>query len=276
VIGPAIALFTMLAAQAVDLYAWTSEQVQSGGLAEQWSRFASPLLEKIQALPFLSGIDLKGVLIKSVHEFSSGMASQIGGILKNTLVLAVELLVMLISLFFFFRSGESYYRGVMDLLPFPSDHKQAIARKFHDTFIAVLYGVFLIALLQGFMTGIGFALFGLPFPVFWGVLAAVLALLPIGGAALVWLPGALYLYLTGSTLPSVYLAIWGIVLVSLPDNFLKPLIIGRKSKIPSFFLFVAILGGLQVYGVLGILFGPLIVTLLTAFIQIYREEYGNG
>ena len=92
---------------------------------------------------------------------------------------------------------------------------------------------------------------------------------------LVWLPCAVYLYLAGSTLSSVLLAAWGTVFVSLPDNFLKPLLIGRKAKLPTFLLFLGILGGLKVYGVLGILAGPLVVTLLTAFVQIYREEFAE-
>jgi predicted PurR-regulated permease PerM len=92
---------------------------------------------------------------------------------------------------------------------------------------------------------------------------------------LVWVPGALYLYFNGATLQGVLLAIWGALLISLPDNFLKPLLIGRKAKLPTFLLFIGILGGLQVYGFLGILFGPLVVTLLTAFVQIYREEYAE-
>ena len=107
------------------------------------------------------------------------------------------------------------------------------------------------------------------------ILAAVLALLPVGGAALVWLPGALYLFITDATVRGVLLATWGTFLVSLPDNFIKPLLIGKRAKLPTFFLFLGILGGLQVYGFLGILFGPLIVTLLTAFVQIYREEFSG-
>jgi len=275
VVGPAIALLAMLAAQAADLYQWASGLVQSGQLANAWSRFSNPLLEKILGVPFLADLDVKGVLIKGLGDVSSGMASQLGTVLKNTLILAVDLLIMLISLFFFFRDGAGYYRSMMELLPFATGHKQAIAGKFRDTFNAVINGVFLIALLQGLMTGIGFALFRAPFPVVWGFVAAVLALLPLGGAALVWLPGALYLYLTGTTTAGVLLALWGVVFVTLPDNFLKPLIIGRKAKIPSFFLFLGILGGLQVYGVLGILFGPLVVTLLSALGRIYREEYAE-
>ena len=276
VIGPALALLVALVSQAVDLYQWASEGVKSGTAAELWNRLASYVSQTILTHPLLADFDIKGIFIKGLGQISSSLASQIGSVLRDTAFLIVNLLITLIVLFFFFRSGEDYYRAVMDLLPFKHEHKQSIARKFHDTFSAVINGMFLIALGQGCMTGIGFALFHVPFPVFWGFLAAFLALLPIGGASLVWIPGALFLLLTGATLQGVLLAIWGLVLVSLPDNFLKPMLIGKKANLPTFFLFLGILGGLQVYGILGILFGPLIVTLLAAFVQIYREEYATN
>jgi predicted PurR-regulated permease PerM len=188
----------------------------------------------------------------------------------------VNLAITLFSLFFFFRSGDAYYRAVMDLLPFSPEHKQSITQKLRDTFSAVINGVFLIALLQGLLTGIGFAFFRVPLPVLWGFVAALLALLPVGGAALVWVPGAVYLFVAGATLQGVLLTVWGLVVVNLADNVLKPLLIGRKANIPMFILFLSLLGGLQVYGVLGLLFGPLVATLLIAFIQIYREEYVAG
>ncbi len=273
IIGPALALLVVLVSQAVGLYQWALEGVKSGAAIELWNRLASSVSQTILTHPLLADFDVKGTFIKGLGQISSSLATQIGSVLRDTVLLVVNLLVMLIALFFFFRSGEDYYRAVMDLLPFKHEQKQSIARKFHDTFSAVINGVFLIALGQGCMTGIGFALFRVPFPVFWGFLAAFLALLPIGGAALVWIPGALFLLLTGATLQGVLLAIWGLILVSLPDNFLKPMLIGKKANLPTFFLFLGILGGLRVYGILGILFGPLIVTLLSAFIQIYREEY---
>lgn len=275
VIGPTIALLTALVSQSVGLYEGATESIKSGAALELWNRLASLVSEKVHALPFLEDMDVRGMAINSLSQFSSGLASQVGAVLRNTLLLLVNLVIMLIVLFFFFLNGERYYRAAMDLLPFTAEQKRSITRSFHDTFLAVINGVFLIALGQGIVTGIGFALFSVPFPVFWGFLAAVLALLPIGGAALVWLPGAVYVLLTGSTVKAVLLALWGTLLVSLPDNFLKPLLIGRKAKLPTLFLFLGILGGLQVYGFLGILFGPLIVTLLTVFIQIYREEYAG-
>lgn len=272
IIGPAVAVLAALASQAVDLYRWAIELVQSGRLAEFWERFTqTPLGAAAGGVLDLQGI--KGGLVGGFGELSSNMAEQIGALLKNTLLLFVNLAVMILSLFFFFRDGESYARSVMAVLPFTQKQKLAISRKFLDTFSAVINGVFIIAIVQGIMAGAGFAVFGIPFAVFWGFLAAVLALLPVGGAALVWAPAAAWLLLTDSTLNGVLLALWGAVLVSLPDNFLKPLIIGKKAKLPTFLLFIGILGGIRAYGILGILFGPVVVTLLMAFVKIYREEF---
>jgi predicted PurR-regulated permease PerM len=275
VIGPAIAILVVFAGQAVDVYQSASQGIQSGKFLELWNRISSSLTEGLRTLPLLSGIDVSGLAMKGLGEVSTGLAGQLGFLLNKTLALVIDLAVMLVALFFFFRDGESYYRSIMDMLPFSPDHKQSISRKVHATFTAVINGVFLIALLQGIMTGIGFALFGIPFSVFWGLIAAVLAVLPIGGAALVWVPGVLFLFFTGSKVSSILFCIWGLVLVTLPDNFLKPLLIGKKAKLPAFFLFIGILGGLSVYGLLGVLFGPLVVTLLYAFVQIYRAEYGE-
>jgi predicted PurR-regulated permease PerM len=267
IIGPAIALLTLSVSQAIDLYQWTSEGIRSGTLLEDWGRMSNVFISNLMAHPMLAGMDLKGMIMKSIGDVSSNLAAHLGMILKDAVLLGIDLVVMLVSLYFFFRHGDEYYRTVMDLLPFSHEHKRSISQKVHDTVMAVVRGVFLIALLQGLMTGIGFALVGLPYSVFWGFVASALALLPIGGAALVWVPGAVFLYLTGAQGAALALAAWGLILVSLPDNFLKPVLIGKKANLPTFFLFV---------GILGILFGPLIVTLLFALVRIYKEEYGGA
>ncbi len=275
VIGPAVVLFVMLASQVVDLYQWTVKYVQSGQWMDLWNRLKGSALSSILEQPFVAQMDIKGFLVKGLGQFSSDLAGQVAGALKNILLLTVNFLIMLFALFFFFRDGETYYATAMEILPFSDEQKRAITEKLSGTFSAVINGIFLIALLQGAVTGTGFALFGVPFPVFWGFLAFVLALLPVVGAAGVWVPGALYLFLQGFTMKALLLGIWGLLLVSTPDNFLKPVFIGKKAKIPTFFLFIGILGGLKVYGFLGILFGPLVVTLVIVFVRIYREEFAN-
>jgi predicted PurR-regulated permease PerM len=275
VIGPAIFLFALLTAQVVDLFAAAAEFVQSGRFVELLSRVRTSSLGALLDHPALAELDIKPHLIKGLGDFSAGMAGQLGLLLKNTLLAVLNLFIMLFVIFFFFRDGKKYADELTDLLPFPKNHKQSIMEKLGNTFSAVLNGLFLVALLQGFMTGLGFFIFGVPYGIFWGFLAMIAALLPFGGTALIWIPGALYLFLKGSTLKAVLLAVWGALFVSTPDNFLKPILIGRKAKLPTFFLFLGILGGIHVYGILGVLFGPLVVTLLTAFLQIYRDEYAG-
>lgn len=275
IVVPTIFLLGLCATQAIALYEWATTGIESGKLLELWDSFFASLTKQFGAFTPLAGLDIKGLVVKNLGDVSSALAGQIGALLKNTMLLAVNLVIMLISLFVFFRRGEEYYRAAMELLPFSAEQKQSVAQRLYDTFSAVINGVFLIALLQGALTGIGFALFGVPLAVLWGFVAALLALLPIGGAALVWIPGVIFLFVSGATAKAVLLLIWGVAVVSLVDNILKPFLIGRKANIPMFILFLALLGGLQVYGVLGLLFGPLVVTLLMTFIQIYRDEYLN-
>lgn len=275
IIGPAVAVLVALSSQAVDLYQWAAAMVRTNGIAGLWDQLMQTRLGLLAGQLPLDWPDLRGQVISGFGDLSSLLATSIGVLLKNSLLILLNVLITVIALFFFFRDGASYYQAVLRLFPFSQAQKEAIATRFHDTFTAVINGVFLIAILQGAVSGIGFAIFGVPFPVFWGAMAAIMALFPIGGAAVVWAGGAAYLALTGRTVPGILLAVWGGLLVSLPDNFLRPLIIGRKAKLPTFLLFIGILGGIRVYGFLGILFGPVVVTLLLAFVTIYREEFAE-
>ncbi len=275
VIGPAVLLFMLLTAQAADLYTAAADFVQSGRLTELWNRVKTSTMGYMLSYPFLAELDVKSRIIKGLSDLSTAVAGQLGALLKNILLAILDLFIMLFVIFFFFRDGKKYTVELVAILPFPEGQKKPVMEKLVNTFSAVINGLFLVALFQGIMTGLGFFIVGVPFPVFWGFLTCIASLLPVGGSALIWVPGALYLFFTGSTTRAILLLIWGVVLVSLPDNFLRPLLIGRKAKLPTFFLFLGILGGIQTYGILGILFGPLVVTLLTAFLQIYREEYAE-
>lgn len=275
VVGPAVALIIMLAAQAIDVYHYITDALRSGIIADVWERIMQSRLGSMISEMTAAGPDLKERIVQGIRDLSAGVASQFGALLKNTFVMIMNILIMIIAVFFFFRDGETYYRTALELLPFTQEQKETVAQKTYDTFTAVINGVFLIALFQGAMTGIGMAVFGFSFAVFWAFVATVLALLPVAGAALVWVPAAGYLYLNGAEGKAVLLVIWGVIFVTLPDNFLKPLLIGKKANLPVFLLFLSILGGLQVYGFLGILFGPLIVTLLTALVKIYRDEFAS-
>jgi predicted PurR-regulated permease PerM len=130
-----------------------------------------------------------------------------------------------------------------------------------------------VALIQGVVMGIGLWIFNVPNPALWGVVAAVASLLPMIGTALVSVPAIIFLFATGSTASSLGLLVWSVVAVGMIDNFLSPIIVGKKIHLPSIIILFSVLGGISLLGPVGILIGPLTVSLLYTLISIYRNEF---
>ena len=152
-------------------------------------------------------------------------------------------------------------------------HKDRIATQLYLTITAVVRGMFLIAISKGTLAGIGFSIGQVPSPAVLGFVTMFLALIPFVGATVVWLPVSIYYLAQGSMGKGIFLLLWGALVVSLVDDFLRPILIGSRAKLPFLFLFFGILGGIKIYGPLGLFLGPLLVALVIAFIKIYREEY---
>jgi predicted PurR-regulated permease PerM len=130
-----------------------------------------------------------------------------------------------------------------------------------------------VALIQGFLAGVAYWAVGVPFALVWGVVTAFAALIPFGGTTLISVPASIYMFVQGETLRGVLLLIWCVGLVGTVDNILKPLFIGTRLKLPILFLFFGILGGLSVFGALGLVLGPVLLGLLSALLELYLEEY---
>ena len=139
---------------------------------------------------------------------------------------------------------------------------------------AVVHGCLVVAMLQGLLAGLAYWFVGVPFAAIWGVTTAFAALLPVGGTTLVSIPATIYLFLEGETLRGFILLGWSIGIVGMVDNILKPLLIGTRLKVPMLFIFFGILGGLAVFGALGLILGPVLLGLLVALLDLYMEEYG--
>jgi predicted PurR-regulated permease PerM len=138
---------------------------------------------------------------------------------------------------------------------------------------AVVHGCLVVAMIQGLLAGLAYWVSGVPYAVLWGVATAFVALLPVGGSTIVSIPASLYLFLQGQTAWGVFLLIWCIGVVGMVDNILKPMFIGTRLKLPMLFLFFGILGGLAVFGALGLILGPVLFALLAALLDLYVEEY---
>jgi predicted PurR-regulated permease PerM len=278
VILPAFLIGSMLVREATGAYHRVHEsvaggemsqvvaQIQASRLGGLWNRLA-PWLEQFS-------LDLSDLLLRATNLVSTFVVDQAGALARNVLGTVVSFVLMLVALFFFFRDGEAIADGLRDLLPMERAHKAAVFDRLYATLTAVVQSMVVTAVAQGILAGIGFWLIGgLRFSLFLGVLSGVGSFLPLAGPALVWGGAAIWLALTGSAGHAIGIALWGTLVVSTADNWIKPLLIGGRAQLPTFPLLIAILGGLQVYGFLGVFLGPVVLAILYAFVEIYREEY---
>lgn len=232
------------------------------------------LLEmRLRAFVELVNVDIESLVIMVISGVTRAVVNVSKALPRHALALLINVAVMVFTLFFLFRDGQTLFKRAKDLIPMDDKHKDNIARQLYLTLTAVVRGVFIVAITQGTLAGIGFGIAQVPSPVLLGAVTMLVALIPFVGAAVVWLPVAAIYFFHGATLKALFLFLWGALVVSLVDNFLRPILIGSKAKLPILFLFFGILGGIKVYGPMGLFFGPLVIALLMGFIRIYKEEY---
>lgn len=278
VVLPAIVLGSLLVREATAVYGRLQEAVQRGEvqrLAEVmrgsrlgglWIRLA-PMFDQLS-------IDLSDLLLRATNWLSSQIVDNATSLARNVLVSLVNFVLMLVALFFFFRDGERMAASLRELLPMEPEHKEAIFARLYTTLSAVVQSMVVTAVAQGVLAWLGYWLIGgLSFSLFLGFVTGLASFLPLAGPAFVWSGTATYLALTGHLGRAAVLALWGAAIVSTADNWIKPLLIGGRANLPTFLLLFAILGGLQVYGFLGVFLGPVILAILFSFVEIYREEY---
>ncbi|HTL60034.1 MAG TPA: AI-2E family transporter [Nitrospira sp.] len=217
--------------------------------------------------------DVQGSLLEGGKAFSAVLLTGASGLAKNTFELVSDFLIMLFTLFFFFRDGHRLFDAFYQAVPLDERHKAAIFDRLHQTMIAVVRGTLLTAMAQGFAAGVTYWALGVPFPVFLGALSALFALLPFGGTALVWGPIAVYLFWTAPLWKMFVMIGVGVGLVGLMDNFLQPLLVGSGADLPVLFLFFASIGGLAYFGFIGLFLGPILLGIAIAAFKIYRDNY---
>ena len=213
--------------------------------------------------------DAPQYLRDSVQDWAGRLARSSGHVALNAAGAVLRFFLMLFVLFFILRDGPSWFARVAALLPLAETKRDALFTRLGKVLRAVVYGCGLTAMAQGALLTIGFAIAGLSGPIVFGVLAAVLALLPFGGAALVWVPGVLYLFATGKIGLAIFLLAWGGV-VSFADNFIRPAIIQRYTPVPTLLVFLGVIGGVSAFGPIGFVIGPVILVLATELLR-YAE-----
>jgi predicted PurR-regulated permease PerM len=221
-----------------------------------------------------TGLDMTDVRNYLHQEFQNGtkaIAGVSGKVALDIADVTLKFFLMLFVLFFTLRDGSVWFRRVASLLPLEQPRGQQLFLRLGKVTRAIVYGSGLTAIAQGALTGIGFAITGLRGPVVFGVLATILSLLPFGGAGLVWIPAALYLLFTGHVGMAIFMLAWGCV-ISVSDNFLRPMIISHYTPVPTLLVFLGVIGGVTAFGMIGFIAGPVILVLAT---ELLRFAEGN-
>ncbi len=249
---------------------------EAGGFNSLGNAIPQPLQQLwIKVLPYVErwNVDLQSMLTASVRDLGNSITMFGAATLRELFKFILNLLVLVLVLFFFFRDGDRVIERVIMLVPMEKANKQLIVTRLDRTLVAIVRGAFATASAQGLLSGIGLAVAGVPFSLLLGFLSALLSLVPFVGASLIWAPASIYLLLNDQTMAGIGLIVWGICVVGLVDNFIRPWVVGKHAQLPVLLLLVGILGGLQVYGLIGALISPLIVATVMVFAQIYHDQY---
>ena len=196
-----------------------------------------------------------------VARSGQAITSTLVGVGQITFDFVVSFFIMLYVLFFLLRDGQRLSDGIARAVPLQPAQTRKLLRQFVTVVRATVKGNVVVALIQGALGALAFWVIGIPGPMLWGALMAVLSLLPAVGAALVWAPVALYLLLTGSLLPGLGLIAWGVLVIGLVDNLLRPILVGRDTRLPDYVVLVATVGGISLFGLNGFVIGPVLAAM---------------
>jgi predicted PurR-regulated permease PerM len=275
-IGPLTAVgvaFVRQAAALVETLQSNYGELKFTGLAslENIPFLGNALRWIVEVTPFTRE-QLSSGAISAARTILSHVGTWGGTIFIGAMGTLIGFLLMLFLLFFFLRDGTAMSVRLKNLIPMTKARKQELFDYLGAVTRAVVFGTLLTALLQGTLVAIGFAIVDLPSPVVFGVIAAIVALLPIGGTSLVWVPATIVLAVQGRYGAALFMLLWGALLVGLIDNFLKPLLISGRAEVPTLAAFLGVLGGLAAFGPIGMFLGPVILALAIALVRWAEEN----
>ncbi len=280
IVGPIVSLSFVLVNEAQRTYDLIYEWVNSGGFKtfldriQESDRVKQVLLEIGRHEKDFESADIQSNIVSWLKDATGFIGSQSSRIIQGFSSSFLNFIFMIFAMFYFFRDGEKAIRGIAAMSPLAPETATEGFRQFVEVSKATLYGGVVVAVVQGVLGGLGFVFLGLPSPVLWGAVMALLSLIPIVGAAFVWFPAALILMAQGAWIKGIILIVYGALVVSLVDNFLKPFLIGERTGLHTILVFFSILGGLKLFGFLGFVLGPVIIAVLISFIRIFQLHYG--
>jgi len=225
----------------------------------------------LQAHAGISAEQVQSWLVSGTREVMQRAAGMGGSFFLGALGSLLSFVIMLSLLFFFLRDGELLMARARGLIPLAEERKERLFDRLSGVTRAIVFGTAITAIMQGVLIAIGFAIVGLPSPIVFGVLAALCSLLPVGGAGFVWIPAVLWLFFSKHWGSGTFMLIWGLILGGL-DNVMRPLLISGRARISAFVVFLGVLGGIPAFGAIGVIAGPVVLSLALALIEFAEER----
>jgi predicted PurR-regulated permease PerM len=264
IVGPAVLLVSILAREVPQVINYVQQASLSA--PEQIERIWQMVRSRV---PIPLPEDPTALLREGIQRVLTALAPAAGGVVADVLSTLGSLFVMLFALFFLLRDGGTLGRQVRDLLPLPDRERERLMSDTRNLVIASVGAGLLVGAVQGLIGGIAFWLLGFNGPVLWGVATAFCSLIPVVGSALVWVPGAIWLLLSGDVVRGVVLIVVGVLLIGMVDNVLRPILLSGRTSASGLVVFLGLLGGASAFGFIGLVLGPIILvtagSLLTAF-----------
>jgi predicted PurR-regulated permease PerM len=269
VVAPALLVARQIGREAADAV----QMVQEEAPGERWRS----AIEKEPALaPVLIWIEERVDVKSEVEEVVKAVGARIPGVVTTSAWAAMQLLITFLVLFYFLRDRDQSLALVRSLSPLTERETARVFKRVSETIRGTVFGTLVVAVVQGVLGGAMFWLLGLPAPVLWGAVMAVLSIVPVLGTFLIWLPAAGFLALGGDWGKALILIIWGSVVVSLIDNLLYPVLVGSKLRLHTLPVFFAIVGGFIVFGGSGLILGPVVLAVTVALIEVWRQRTRGG
>lgn len=272
IVAPLIYLLAALTGEAESALNYLTEMYRSGKISLLLANFSFPgmeaLKEKIAQYADPKSLELESIVVSVLSTVSKAIGSQLTTLIANTGKSLFYFGLMLFSMFFFFRDGAGMVTQFARLIPLPSDQIDVRVAEIKNVIEATIFGGIVVALLQGIAGGVLFAVVGINSPVFWGAMMAFLSFLPIVGAFIIFVPAGVILIIGGSLVKGIIVLAVGAIIISQIDNFVRPWLIAGRTSIHTLLLFFSILGGIALFGLLGIVLGPVIAAITVAMARM--------
>ncbi len=276
VIIPATLIVMGLIGELIATYRLIEERFASGAWTFRLEPGRSRVLERslswLAQYADLSELNLHAFILNNLQRLSGYLAARSAEVVKQFSSFVFNTGLAIFTTYFLFRDGPALMARLKRAIPLPESEAEEVFERMQETIHATLYGGIAVALAQGTLGGIAFGIVGLPSPLIWGAVMFFFSLLPVVGAAIIWVPAAIILLAQGSVGKGLFLLLWGTLVISLVDNILRPWVIGGRTRLPMLLIFFSVLGGVKLFGFIGVVMGPVVLSVALALVEIFRRK----